>query len=140
MTYGGSGYGGPFVNNTPPGASGRYGYGPTRYMLRNRIDIYARVPVKDKDRATVPTYVLAAPAVPCSVQQIETLAKYEEGSEAIIQWIQYRIYLAQSPGSFEYDYVLWVDEIGTTHKILVRGTRSLAGRGYGFVIDAEEQA
>lgn len=137
MSYGG-GYGGPLISGVPPGRSGRYGYGPSRYLFKNQVDIYLRAPVKDKDRATVPTYYLGGSAYKCSVQPAQIAARYDD-NQAIIQFIPYEILFQMNPGLEEYAYVLWVDDIGKTHKIIVIGTRSYAGLGVVFCIDGEER-
>jgi len=137
MGYGG-GYGGPSLPGVPPQNSGRYGYGPSRYLFRNSVDLYIRIVVKDKDKGTVPTYLLAASGMNCSVQPGKIVAKYEE-NEAITEWLSYRIMFASNPGSKEYAYALWKDDIGVVHKIIVIGVRNEAGRGVAFCIDGEER-
>lgn len=137
MTYGG-GYGGPTLPGVRAPNSGRYSYGPSRYLFKNEVDIYIRVTLKDKDKATVPTYLLAGSGFKCSVQPGRIQARYDE-NEKIEQFIPYSIFFYVNPGLIEYAHVNWIDDVGITHKILVKGTRSEGGIGATFCIDGEER-
>ena len=137
MSFGG--FGGPVISPLAPQPNGRYDYGPDRYALPNLVDLYTRIPTQDKDRATIPTCTLFASQVPCSVQAHSVVTRYDENTQAIIQFIPYSIFFASNPGLKQYDQIWWLDTLGNVHKILVIGTRDEAGRGASFVIDAEER-
>lgn len=138
MSYGG-GFGGPTLPGTPLQRSGRYGYGPSRYIFRNTVDLYINAPIKDADRGTIANYILVASGVQCSVQPGHIMTKYTDDQESIIQYIPYEIFFGIDPGLKQYALAKWLDDLGTLHSILVRGNRNLAGRGVVFAIDGEER-
>lgn len=140
-------YGDPYnttVYNAPqPGStltpSGRYGYGPSRYIYRNQVDLYARIAAKDREKATIGAlYELVASSVPCSVQPGDIMTRYTP-DEKIEQFIPYEIYFRTNPAQGQYNMVNWIDDSGASHDIAVIGTRSLAGRGNVWAITGEER-
>lgn len=124
-------------SGSAPVGSTTYGNKPSRNALRNVVSIYRlTVPNPDVDGGQQNVWVPVALNVQCSVQPRRAERMDTQG--AIRQITEYGITFASNPGAFVLDQIQWVDDLGITRFISIRGTNNLAGRGGAFYSYGDE--
>lgn len=127
-----------FYVTTTAAASVKDGYGPGLGMLRNQVDLYRRVPTKDKDKGTVPVYQLYLAAVRCLVEQGDVEHVYDDDQQKIFQEIPYKVLFASHPGLTNGDMMQWTDAGAIVHQVRVSGVQT-SGRGAAMVLHGRER-
>jgi hypothetical protein len=114
---------------------------PSARGLINRVDLYRFVPTQDEDAgvAANPYGAPFATSVPCSVQPALPTRELDDNAAKLVDKTTYDVMFATNYSLALEDKIVWVDNVGVTHKLFVRGNADQAGRGGAFVASCEER-
>lgn len=114
---------------------------PSARVLRNRVDVYAATAGTDAVNAPTYTYpsVPTRSGVPCSVQAGPVEEVVDE-QRRVTQERQYKVMFPGPTGTKPRDKLIYRDDAGVAHTLIVHVEQDQAGRGAAFVVRCVEKS
>jgi hypothetical protein len=114
---------------------------PSTRCLSNRVSLFRFMPVQDDDAgvAANPYGAAFATSVPCSVQPADPERFLDNDTARLTEKTMYDVMFRDNYSLKADDKIVWVDELGVSHELIVHGNADQAGRGAAFVVSCEEK-
>ena len=108
-------------------------------LMVNEVSVYPAIMGQDADAAYRPTYSTSSSTTVCCSVQPRMVEEVFDDQQRIQRILNYHVFFTCEPNVKPRDHLVWQDQTGAIHTLIVQATRNEGGVGLAWVVRAIER-